>query len=319
MFVGWLEMVPAGKSGSKHQDSAFWRMEVRNKGVNHFKFDTRVEEDVVFAGSFAGSGPELERASDGGANGNNAMAGSFGSLDGFNGVFWEVEPFGMHFVLFDVIGANWEESAEADMECEIFNLDAFFLELFKQFFCHVETGGWSGGGAEILGPDGLVAFDIFFFGLAMHIWGKRNVAEILRDFFERTSGSCGRSAVAEDFFDSNNICCQFTGCNVFDDELFAFVKFATIHNVVDFAVVAFEHDELAWVAVRFAFGEDTAAHDAGIVEDNEIARLQKVGQVCVATVGIFAGFAIQDEQASSAADFWRMLGDDFLWKIVIKI
>ena len=294
-------------------------MEIRNKGVNRLEFDARVEEDIVLAGCFAGSSPELERASDGGADGNNAMAGSFGSPDGFDSVFWEVEPFGMHFVLFDVIGADREESAETDMECEVFDLDAFVFELFKQFFCHVETGGWSGGGAEILGPDGLVAFDIFFFGFAMHIRGKRNVAKILRDFFERASGSCGCSAVTEDFFDSNNICCQIAGCNVFDDELFAFVKFAAIHNVVDFAVVAFENDEFAWVAVGFAFSEDAAAHDAGIIEDDEIARLQKVGQVRVVAVGIFAGFAIQDEQASSAADFWRMLGDNFLWKIVIKI
>lgn len=294
-------------------------MEICNKGVNHFKFDTRVEEDVVLAGSFAGSGPELKSAGDGSANSDDAMTGSFGSLDGFDGVFWEVEPFGMHFVLFDVIGANWEESAETNVEGEVFNMYAFFLELFKQFFCHVETGGWSGGRAEVFGPDGLVAFDVLFFGVAMHVWGKGNITKVLSDFFEWTSGSCGCSAVAEDFFDSDNICCQFTGCNVFDDELFAFVKFATIHNVVDFAVVAFEYDEFAWVAIGFALSEDTAAHDAGVVEDDEIARLQKVGQVCVSTVGIFAGFAIQDEQASSAADFWRMLSDDFLWKIVIKI
>ena len=294
-------------------------MEVRDESIDGFKLKTWVDEDIIFAFSLAGLGPELESAGDGSANSDDVMAGGFCGLDCLDGILRNLKPFGVHLVFFDVVGADWQESTETDVEGEVFNCNAFFLELFKQFFCHVEAGGWSGGGAEILGPDGLVAFDIFFFGFAMHIWGKRNVAIFLSDELKRACGSCGCSAVAEDFFDSNNICCQFAGCNVFDDELFAFMELAAIHNVVNFAIVTLEDDEFAWVAIGFAFGEDTAAHDAGIVEDDEIARLQKVGQVCVATVGIFAGFAIQDEQASSAADFWRMLSDDFLWKIVIKI
>ena len=45
-----------------------------------------------------------------------------------NGVVWDVEPFGVHFVVFDLVGADRKESAEADMECEVRDDDTFLLE-----------------------------------------------------------------------------------------------------------------------------------------------------------------------------------------------
>ena len=88
----------------------------------------------------------------------------------------------MHVMLFDIVATDREESAEADMEGEVFDLDAFGLEFFDKFFGHIETGGRGGGGAEFFGPDGLVAFDIVGVGVAMEIWWKWDVAVIGDDF-----------------------------------------------------------------------------------------------------------------------------------------
>lgn len=165
-------------------------------------------------------------------------------------------------------------------------------------------------------------FDSVQYLLALHrdaCMGEGDVAVILRDFFERAIGLGGGDAVAENFLDSNNVFSFFVGCNVFDDKLFAFVKFAAVHDVVDIAVVAFENDELTRVAVRFALSENAGTHNFCIVQNNEVARLKELVEIRVVAVGNFASLAIKSEQASSAANFWRMLSNDFLGKIVIKI
>ena len=145
MFVSGLEMVPAGKSSGKHENGGFWGMEIGDQSVNGLELETRVDEYIVLAESFTGFSPKFERASNGSTNGNNAMARGFGSLDCFNGVVWNMKPFGVHMMFFDFITADWQESAETDVEGKIFNLDAFGLKFFNKFFSHVKAGGRRSG------------------------------------------------------------------------------------------------------------------------------------------------------------------------------
>ncbi len=99
-------------------------------------------------------------------------------------------------MFFDIITTNRKKSAEADMEGEVFDLDTFVLELFNKFFSHIEAGGWGGGRTEFFGPDGLVAFDVIFVGVAVKIGRKRNIAVIGDNFSEVAIGGNGSSAVA---------------------------------------------------------------------------------------------------------------------------
>ena len=107
MIVGGFEVVPAGESGGEHEDGGFWRMEIGDESVNDFEFEAWEDENVVFAFGFAGFAPEFESARDGGADSDDAVAGGFGLLDGGDGFFWDVEPFGMHVVFFDFVAADW--------------------------------------------------------------------------------------------------------------------------------------------------------------------------------------------------------------------
>ncbi len=104
----------------------------------------------------------------------------------------------------------------------------------------------------------------------------------------------------------------FAGFVIDDGQDVAIVEFTAIHDVVELGVVTFEHDKLAWAAV-WQLGEDTATHDASVVQNNEIAWLEKISQFSIFAVGNFASLAIEGEQASSAADFWRLAGDAFVW------
>ena len=135
------------------------------------------------------------------------------------------------------------------MEGEIFDLDAFVLELLDKFFSHVKTGGWCGGGAEFFGPDGLIAFDVFFVGVAMKVRRTGDIAVIGDDVGEVAIGGDGGSTIAKNFFDSNDVVRFAIVGDIFDSELIAGVKLAAIHDVVDFAVMFFEYNELARTAI----------------------------------------------------------------------
>lgn len=294
MIVGRFEMIPASKGSGQHENGGFWRMEVGNQCVDDFELEARVNKDIVFAFGFAGFAPEFESARDGSTDSNNTMTGFFGGLDCFDGGFWDMEPLGVHVVFFDVVAADWQESAETDVKGEIFDLDTFVFELFDELLGHIKAGGWSGSGAVFFGPDSLVALDVGLSGVATHVWRKWNVAVLLGDLVERGFAFGERNAVAENLFDSNLSIGFFAGFVIDDREQIAIVKFATIHDVVEFGIVAFENDEFARAAI-WQFGKDAAAHNASVVKNNQIAWLKKICKLSIFAIGDFAGLAIECE------------------------
>ena len=70
------------------------------------------------------------------------------------------------------------------------------------------------------------------------------------------------------------------------------------------------------MAIGFALGEDAAAHDACIIENEEVAWLKEVAEVGIVTVGDFASLAVKCEQASSAADFWRAASNTLIGELI---
>ena len=170
----------------------------------------------------------------------------------------------MHVVFFDIVAADGEESAEADMEGEVFDLDAFGLKFLDKFFGHIEAGGWCSGRTEFFGPNGLIAFNVVLIGVAMEIWWKWNVTVIGDDFGEVAISRNGCGTVAEDFFDSDDIIGFGVVSDIFDGELVASMEFAAIHDMVNFAIMFFEYDEFAWATVG-KFSKDTRAHNASII------------------------------------------------------
>ena len=217
-------MVPASKSGGKHEDGGFWRMKVREQGVNYLEFETRIDKDVIFAFGFARFGPEFERAGDGGADGDDAMAGSLCSFDCLNGFGRNLEPLRMHMVLLDIVATNWQESTKANMKSKVLDLNAFGFEFGEGFFGHVKTGSWSGGGAEFFGPNGLIALNVVGVGVAMEIWWKRNVAVGFDDIGEWAVAADGGGTVAKDFLDSDLV------VGIINSEDVASVELATVHD-----------------------------------------------------------------------------------------
>ena len=216
MLIGGFEMIPAGKSSSEHEDGGFWGVKIGKQGVDNFKIKTWVDENIVFARGFASATPVFERASDGGAERNDAMFGGFGIFDGFDSIGWNVKPFGMHVMFFDIIGANRQESAKTNMKGEVFNLDAFLLEARKEVFGHVKASGWRSGAAELLSPNSLITLNVIGSGVAVKIRWKWNVAMIEYDVLKRTTGVNYSNTAIENFANSNGVVGESAVVGMFD-------------------------------------------------------------------------------------------------------
>ena len=132
---------------------------------------------------------------------------------------------------------------------------------------HVETGGGSGSGAELFGPDSLVTLDVVFIGIAMEVWRKRNIPVIGDDIGKFARGGDGGGAIAENFFNGDSVGGFGVVGDIFNGEDVAIVEFAAIHNVVNFACMFLEDNQFAWATVG-EFGENARAHDASVVQNN---------------------------------------------------
>lgn len=230
-------MIPSGECGSQHEDCRFWRMEICDESVDSLEFKAWINKNIIFAFSFAGFCPKFKSTGNGGADRDNAMSSGLSGLNGLYGFCWDMEPFGMHMMLFDVVGANWEESTEADMKSKILNLNAFFSEFLHKRFGHIETGGRSGGGTKLFCPNGLVTFNIVRIGIAMKIWWKWNIAIVSDDFSDVAAGSNSSGAVAENFFNGNSVSGSRIVVDIFDGKHVAGMEFTAVHNMVDFAIM----------------------------------------------------------------------------------
>ena len=73
-----------------------------------------------------------------------------------------------------------------------------------------------------------------------------------------------------------------------------------------------------------AGGEEARGEDAGVVEDEEVAGVEVVGEVGEEVVGEVAGLcgcdgAVEDEHPARSADDGRVLGDEFFREIEVKV
>ncbi len=257
-------MFPTGKGSSKHKDGGFWCMKISDKCVDGLESKAWIDENIIFAFSFAGFSPEFKRACDGGADGYNAVTFGFGFPDGFEGVIGNMKPLGVHVVIFDIVATNRKESAKSDVESKIFDLDVFGLKFFDEFFGHIETGGWGSGGAKLFSPNGLITLNVVLVSVTVEVWRKWNVAVIGDNLSEVTVGGDDSGAITKDLFNNDGVVSFVAIGDVFDGELIAGMKFAAVHDVIDFAVVFFEYDELAGATVG-KFSKDTRAHNASII------------------------------------------------------
>jgi hypothetical protein len=100
----------------------------------------------------------------------------------------------------------------------------------------------------------------------------------------------------------------------------------------DFAAGSNEALPIVWVGCELASEKDFDAavgafaaavkpgrKDAGVVEDDEIAGLQKVGEFAEQAIGIAAAGTLQMQHTRSVAGGEGLLGDEFVGKVKVEI
>ena len=100
-------------------------MEIGEKCVDYLKLEARIDKNIIFATGLAGFGIIFQSASDRSTESNYSVACIFCAVNFSYGILRNIEPFRMHVMVFYVIAADGQESAQANMQCEIFNDYAF--------------------------------------------------------------------------------------------------------------------------------------------------------------------------------------------------
>jgi hypothetical protein len=68
-----------------------------------------------------------------------------------------------------------------------------------------------------------------------------------------------------------------------------------------------------------AGGVEASRDDSAVVEDQEVAGAEDLGEVAEVIVLILAGLAVEDEHAAGASDGWRGLGDEFFREVEMEV
>ena len=68
-----------------------------------------------------------------------------------------------------------------------------------------------------------------------------------------------------------------------------------------------------------ARGVEAGGNDAAVVEDEEVARLQKMGEIAKKIVLVGAGGPVDDEHAAGAANRRWGLGDQLFGQVEIEV
>ncbi len=226
-----------------------------------------------------------------------------------------------------ILGADRLEGAEADVEGDVLDLDALCFQRVEDLGGEVEAGRGRGGGAGLVGVDGLVAGAILSLVVAVDVRGERHVAYFVEDGLEvrdrgEAQGAFAEVAGGEDLgFEE-----EFAGGGVGEVEavagldlaagtdqrgpdVFAWVLVGKLLREQDFDAAGGVGRVRLGVRGAGAGGEEAGRDDTAVVEDEEVAILQIMREFGEHLVAVGAGRAVDGEHAAGAAHCGRRLGD----------
>ena len=264
----------------------------------------------MFAVAIAGGG--LKRAHAGGAHGDHAPAAGAGLADAAQGLGRHDVAFGVHDVLADARDAHRLESAGAHVQGDEGAFHAHGCQTVEHGLVEMQTGGRRGHGAGLGGVDGLVAGFVPAVGAVRDVGGQGHAAVAFQEFQH------GGGKVQLEQFVPAAPDLGLEGAVGQDQACARAGRLAGAHmrqGAPGFGD-AFDQDLDLSAAVLAA--AQPGLDDAGVVEDQQVARAQQTGQVGELTVVQAAG-AVQVQQPAGVAPFGGMLGDQFGGQFVVEL
>lgn len=125
-------------------------MEIGEQGVNEFEFIAGGDEQFGCSGGRldgAGVGERFEGSYGGGSHGDEALFVCDGVVNDLSVGGVEGVVFGVHAMIFDVLGGDGSEGAQADVQGDAGDAYAELGHLVEDVISEMQAGGGGGDGA----------------------------------------------------------------------------------------------------------------------------------------------------------------------------
>jgi hypothetical protein len=254
----------------------------------------------------------------------------------------------MEFVIFDLVDANGLEGSQADVKRDFSGCDAALADAVEDLWGEMKSGGGGCDRATLLGVNGLIAFAIAGGIRARDVGWERDVADAIEcgeeivhalDFaLDHTfAGGLEADVAFAELGAREDFGLQFVLLS--EEEAFADADLAAGANQA-FPIIGVG-GELAsqqnfhaaleeitrggiaraeWLsASACATAVEPGGKDARVIEDDQIAALQQVGEVAEQAIGITAAGSLQMQQAGTVTGRERFLSNEFGGKVKLEI
>src|ERR1700733_5306506 len=224
-----------------------------------------------------------------GAGSNNAAPRSQRCIDSIRSHSRERVVLGMQMDIFQLLGTNRLEGAQAHMECDGLDLNAIASEFGKNLRREVETGSGSGRGTGLACEHGLVAVAIFGTFMAVNVRRQWHVADPVEDSVELRRRRKTESSFAELPGGENlGLEKRLHLAGSVEEQAFARLNLAAgadqSRPVVLRNLLGQQHLDAARGIRRVALGVqpgsggvETSRKDAAVIEDQQVIRTQNLG------------------------------------------
>ena len=266
-------------------------------------------------------GRAFERSDRRCANGDDASALGFRTVDLFCRFFRNGEEFRVHDMFLDIVDLDWTEGTQSYMQHDGDNLNAFFADTVKQLGGEVKTGGRCCGRAFVLGIYGLITASVL--ELCCDVRRERHVSDFVKHFIQRAvmgfvvSEADNAVAVLDGF---QNIGAQ--------DSLTEGNRRPGLEPssrmeqyLPDIFLDLLQKQKFN--GNRRVFGDlfavDAGGDDLGFVEYQNVARLQIVDDVAENMMFDLSCFAVEQHQTGFIPIRCGCLRDQMRGKIIVKV
>ena len=193
-------------------------------------------------------------------------------------------------MVFDAVHAHRLEGPRADVQRHERHLNAFRAQFFQQRFIKVQTRRWRRDRTRLLAVDGLVQLAVGLFVRALNIRRQRHVADGVQDIKHR--------ALVVEFHLEQRVVARghgrFDALVIPQQQLSARLRrFGGANMCQNTFIIEHTFDQHLDLAAAGLTAKQTRRDHAGIVKDQQIARVELVEQIGESTVRQRARWPVQ--------------------------
>ena len=331
--VGGKNALASSESTDEHEETGLREVEVGEHGVHQAKAMTGGEKDVCAAGvscgqvGIGGEGAVLQRANDGGTDGDYAATIETRGMDGLGGFRRQGIRLAVEMDFCKALNTQWGKGSKTDVKGDGDDGDPAIGNGVEYLRSEVKAGSGRSDRAMRPGVDGLIAVAVSRGVGAVNIRRQGHVTDAVKSGEKVGNGNKTESALAK-FSGGNNLGVKdrLIGC-IGKDELIAGADFAPWANErAPVAVVMHlseqDFDEAGGgltVAQVGPTSEKTRGQDTAIVDDQQVAGVKNLGQIGKLAIGVKAGCAVEVKHPAGPALGGRLLSDESFRKIEVEV